>query len=250
MKASEIYGATFIDEIDFIVFDNNLIKIISNNDDTFLLGDKSTLRAYKNIKSNVYYYMPNENNDDYRSQTFKIRSYNCIAKRQLFSLCSASFYESKDMTTLLRRNAEHGINFDDLSEHLEPYKDTNGFYKDKYSAEGIYYLSQDGGFFHAREEKNNDNMISVFLKIYGKNEDNSINNNILVTEVSIVKDFDTKKSIVTTPLEAMDMIFNFDAEKNKALLRWSESQVLREPINANFKVLEDIQKKVNGNNNL
>ncbi|QZN94548.1 hypothetical protein [Symbiopectobacterium purcellii] len=247
VKSSKIYGATSIDGVDYIVFDNNLIKIISNNDDTFLLGDKNTVSVYKNSRSNIYYYMSGGNNDNYRAETFKERSSHCITKRQLFSLCSARFYESKDITTLLRRNSEHSIDFDNLSEHLEPYEDTNGFYKDKHSPERIYYLSQDGGAFHVMEEKNNDDMIPVFFKIYGKNEDNSINNNVLVTDVSIVKDFDTKQAIVTTPLEAMNMVFNLNAEKNKALLKWSESQVSRRPINADYKDLEDIQKKVNKN---
>ncbi|MCW2477621.1 hypothetical protein [Candidatus Symbiopectobacterium sp. NZEC135] len=250
LSSSRIEGAISISDDDFIVFNNKLIKIRSNNDDTFLLGGKNNIRAYKNIKSNTYYYVSDENNDNYRAQNFKIRDYHCIAKRQLFTLCSAKFYESKDITTRLSSNAEHGIHFDKPSDNLEPYADVHGFYKDKNNAEGFYFQSRNGIFFHAREEKNDDKMIPTFFKIYGKKADDSIDNNLLVSDVSIIKDFDTKELIITTPAEAMEMVFHLDSKKEMALSHWNKSRLLRKPINVNFKDLENIQNKINENEDL
>ncbi len=153
LKPSEIDGAISIDGVDFIIFDNKLIKITSNNDDTFLLGNNIKIRAYKNTKKNIYYYISDESNNDYRSQNFKLRDSHCVAKRQLFSICNASFYESKDITALLKRNANYGIHRDKIGESLERYKDVNGFYKDKNPDGGLYFLSQDGFFFMSEKRQ-------------------------------------------------------------------------------------------------
>ena len=250
LKPSEIDGAISIDGVDFIIFDNKLIKITSNNDDTFLLGNNIKIRAYKNTKKNIYYYISDESNNDYRSQNFKLRDSHCVAKRQLFSICNASFYESKDITALLKRNANYGIHSDKIGESLERYKDVNGFYKDKNPDGGLYFLSQDGFFFHVREETEDGNMIPTFFKLYGKKPDDSIDSDFLISDVSIIKDFDTKELIVTTPLEAMQMVFNLEGEKGKELYRWSNNESRSTHMEISGISLDNIQSKIENNEDL
>lgn len=250
LKPSGIDGAISVDGVDFIVFDNKLIKITSNDDDTFLLGDNLKVRAYKNTKKGIYYYITNESDNDYRSQNFKLRDYHCITKRQLFSVCNANFYESKDITKLLKLNADHGIHIDKIGESLEPYKDVNGFYKDKNPDGGLYFLSQDGLFFHVKEETEDGNMIPTFFKLYGKKPDDSIDSNVFISDVSVIKDFDTKKLIVTTPLEAMQMVFNLEGEKSKEVYRWSDNEFRSHHMDTNRVVLDDIQSKIMSNGDL
>ncbi|MCW2482521.1 hypothetical protein, partial [Candidatus Symbiopectobacterium sp. NZEC135] len=197
--SKSIDGAVICEAKEYLPYEDRLISIKANGDDTYILGEltgeEEGIHLYKNQKSNSYYLMPQGAGINSGRQRYKLRSSMCRTKRQIFSLCTADFYESNDISFLLKRNVGAGLKFDSPSEILKPYVGINGFYKDIKLDSKLYYLSNNDVFFHALESPVSDNAIPTYFKLYGKNNDGEINPNFLITDVSIVKDFGTKKII-------------------------------------------------------
>lgn len=149
LHVRDIDGALHINSEDFLPYKNRLLKIRSRGDNTYILGETNSgdggLIIYKNGKSNTYFLFPERKVNKARSKNYRLRAYHCISKRQILSLCNTDFYETKDISTLLKRNQEHGITIDHPDETLMPYVGVNGFYK---SSEGkIFYRFSEGLFF-------------------------------------------------------------------------------------------------------
>ncbi|QZN95543.1 hypothetical protein [Symbiopectobacterium purcellii] len=144
----DIDGAWHINNEDFLPYNNRLLRIRSEGDDTYLLGEAKSsggVVIYKNEKSNTYFLLPERKRDNGSNKNYRLRTNHCIAKRQILSLCNADFYETKGISTLLKRNQDHGITIVHPDESLTPYVGINGFFK---TSEGkIFYRSIEGFFF-------------------------------------------------------------------------------------------------------
>lgn len=247
----EIDGALHINGEDFLPFRNRLLKIRSRGDDTYILGDVNSddggLIIYKNRKSNTYFLFPERNIINDRSKNYRLRASHCISKRQILSLCNTDFYETKDISTLLKRNKDHGITIDHQSETLTPYVGINGFYK---SNDGqIFYRSSEGLFFYAKEKSSNENVIvPEYFVLHGKKPNGIIDDDVELTAVSIIKDFDTKKIIVSTPVEAQETILQIDKKSSIKLLKWLEVEGKRYDVDVDS--LNEIKSRLAQDNNM
>ena len=245
LRSTEIDGAISIDGVNYLIYEDKLIKIISESDEVFFLGNKSNVKIYKNERSRTYYLIPNKFNSLYKSENFKLRNPHCITKRQTLSLCNISFFESKDISVRLVNNNNKGIKFDNPSEHVEPHPDFSFILKDKVNSDVMYYLSEGGMYFHVRQKDVLNGMSQSLFKIYGKNEDNSIDLKYLISDASVIKDFETKKAMVATPEEAMKLVFNLNIEHaNAESLYEAEPDSKRRVIDTNFFTMENIEREV------
>ncbi|MCW2488046.1 hypothetical protein J5069_19270 [Candidatus Symbiopectobacterium sp. NZEC127] len=247
----DIDGALNINNENFLPYKNRLLKITSRGDDTYILGETNSnagnVIIYKNEKSNTYFLFPERRGNSGNNKNYRLRAYHCIAKRQILSLCNMDFYETKDISTLLRRNQDHGIIIDHPDKSMTPYVGVNGFYKN--SGGEIFYRSKEGLFFHAKEKKNNNRaIVPEYFTLHGKNMDGSIDDKMKITAVSIIKDFDTKKIIVSTPVEAQETILGIDKKSSIKLLEWLE--IGGEKYDVDVDKLAEIPKRLSQDNNM
>ncbi|MFT8211091.1 MAG: hypothetical protein ACMZI0_11825 [Symbiopectobacterium sp.] len=149
--SKNIDGAIIFEGVEYIPYDNKLIRITANGDDTYILGDSSakdkSIIICKNPKSTTYFLMPEKATLDSGRESYKPRSSRYLAKRQTFSTCTAGFYESKDISLLLRTHVGAGVKFESPSEILKPYVGINGFFNNIKQENALYYWSNNDVFF-------------------------------------------------------------------------------------------------------
>ena len=226
MKVSpDIKGAVTDEGVNYLYYQNNLIKIHSNNDDTYILGDREeseeNILIYKNMASDTYFKLPVNRK---KWQGLIEKSSRCIVKKQPMSACSVSYFETDRIRHLLDENSNQGIIIEDHHNQLEPYNGFYAIYQKKNNIEELYYKGKGDLFFHVRKNKNNLSSFtpSVFI-IYGKDSKQQINLDYVISSISIIKDFDTKKIIFSTPVEAAENVFDINKKLLEMFIKWQGS---------------------------
>lgn len=219
-----IEGAISNSGYDYLYYDNMFIHIHSNEDGTYILGDindnKNNIIIYKNTESKVYFKIPKSRT---KWQGLKERNGHCIVKRQPLSICTAPYFETGVVNYLLNHYSHEGIIIHNHAEQLEPYHGFRGIYKTRRGdSENLYYHTGINDIFlYARKASDtSSHIVPIVFTIYGKNTREQINLNHIILNVSMIKDFDTKKIIICTPEEAHEYIFNIKRKEFTLHLEW------------------------------
>ncbi|MFT8211092.1 MAG: hypothetical protein ACMZI0_11830 [Symbiopectobacterium sp.] len=77
-----------------------------------------------------------------------------------------------------------------------------------------------------------------------------MNLNFLITDISVIKDFGTKKIIITTPSEAQEMIFSLERDLSDKFLKWQQGNSGGRDFNASGTDLEQLFYKLSINKNM
>ncbi|MCW2486088.1 hypothetical protein J5069_09295 [Candidatus Symbiopectobacterium sp. NZEC127] len=224
-RSQKIDGAYVLDGKYFFLYNNKMIAVTDLGNDYFLLPNErhadDGIFLYKNSRGNTYYSFQ-------KKSGIKINKYNtktlqCKVKRQVPSGCMNAYYETAEFTSLLKRNVDNGIKLFNAKEMLEPYRDLDGFYRNKNDENKLYYFFNDNVYFHASEvDSAEDRIAPVYFKLYGKNAEGEINPSFVISDVCIIKDFYDKKTIVSTPIEAQEIVLDLDKTYSQKLLRWQQ----------------------------
>ena len=226
-----VEGAVRFENEDHFYYQDHLIKVTNNGDDTYTLksaaNKKNEIIVYKNTKSNTYYLLNNKKN--MQNKIIKLR---CISKRQTLSLCNMPYHETSNLKSLLTTNKEHSVTIVNPDETLKPSNLASGIYQNKNNE--LFYHFKDNEYFHCVEEPGDQvDITPLFMTIYGKNENGGINFSSIISRVSVIKDFDTKELIMSTPLEAQELVLNIDKETSRVLLEWQKTNFHGEEITSN-----------------
>ncbi|MCS3433286.1 hypothetical protein [Klebsiella sp. BIGb0407] len=237
--SKNIDGAIKINDVDYIFANEYFTEIHSNGDDTYILGDKKNddknVLVYKNQFGDTYFKMPKIRK---KWQHLVEKPTHCITKRQPTGACAVEYYESYDVSRFLDENSRHSIIINDHQQQLELHNNLEAIYQEKQNSNNLYFKREDNTFFHARKDLSRTSALtpSRFI-IYGKRANQQINPRNIIARICVVKDFDTKKIIFSTPDEAQDTIFNIQHRLSKLFLRMNEQDRIYKDIN-----LEDLDK--------
>lgn len=226
-----IEGAVHFENEDYFLYSDCLINVRSNGDDTYTLrftkDTENEIMVYKNAKSNTYYFLTDEN----RSINRKRKSH-CVSKRQILSVCSTSYHETPNLNLLLKKNKDHAVKIDDPANRLVPSSLVVGTYRNEKN--DLFYHFQGDEYFHCVEEPDEQPfVIPAFITIHGKKENEEIDPSVIISSVSVIKDFDTHEIIMSTPSEAQEIVFNIDAETSRLLLEWQDANFRGDDIDHN-----------------
>lgn len=233
MKVSPNIKGAIIDEgVNYLYYKDSLIQINSNNDDTYTLFDPNdsgnNILIYRNSRSDTYFKLP-RNKKKWHGLIKKSRR--CIVKRQPMATCTLDYFETDRIRALLEKNSAQGIIINDHQNQLEPYEGFYAIYKKKNDDGSLYYKGKDDLFFHVKKtEEIKSSLTPSFFTIYGKNANQQIDLNYVISGVTIIKDFDTKKIIFSTPKEAQENLFDIEKRFSSLVLKWQEEDVVRREI--------------------
>jgi len=218
--------------IDYILCDDKFIQISSNGDDTYIIGDPKNndknILVYRNKFSDTYFKIPRKRRPWY--QLIEKPAY-CRVKRQPGEACAIDYYESHNVGHILEQNDSQSITINDYEQQLESHDNSNAIYQEKGNDNNLYYKVKENTFFHVR--KNLSGMSSVTPSIfimYGKNANQQIDLDNIITRVCVIRDFDTKKIIFSTPDEAQDTILNIPQRLSKLFLKVQEQDRIHRDI--------------------
>jgi len=234
--SKNIDGALSLRGIDYFNINGFLIKVKSYGDDTYTLftDDKNIfpiIRIYKNIRSNTYYLKRNE--DSY-NQVYNTKEISCLAKRQIFSLCGAKYYETTELASLLKKNKEHGVYISHAKEQMDNFENIAGLYRKKDTGE-LFYSYNKNIFFHAiLEHQILPDIIPKYFSIYAKKSTGVIDPSALITPVCILKNFGTKEIIMSTEMEGNRIILGVSAETSNKMLTWNRRNFHGRKLDKNF----------------
>lgn len=223
-KSENIDGAVVNNGFNYIYYKNKLIKIHSNDDDSYILGDtednNKNIKLYKNPESNTYLKASKKIN---KWSGLIRRKDHCIVKRQPLSACHIEFFETTRIRHILSFNSNHGIIIDNYLDTLDTYDNFPAIYNEKNDKTALYYKGEGNIFFHLRKSQYKAfSLTPTQFVIYGKNEDQQINLKYVLSSISIIKDFDTKKMIISTPEEAQKNVFDINIKFSELFLKWQE----------------------------
>ncbi|MFT8211087.1 MAG: hypothetical protein ACMZI0_11805 [Symbiopectobacterium sp.] len=223
--SSDIDSAFFINDNDYFLYQDKMLVVKQLGGDyyTFLddINSEGNIYLYKNKKSNTYYLL--KKNEYKKKWKYNIRNSHCKVKRQIPSGCMNTYCETPELSTLLKRNIHNGFRILNADKKLELYSGIDGFYRSKNDMRSLYYLSSDDVYFHVSEVDNIEERVTpVYFKIYGKNKNEEINHDFLISDICILKDFYDKKTIVRTPIEAQEIALGLDKAYSQKLLRWQQ----------------------------
>ena len=230
--SKNIDKAITVNGIDYILCDDKFIQIHSNGDDTYILGDPKNddknILVYKNQFGDTYFKIPRT-----RKKWYKLveKPTHCIIKRQPEGACAIDYYESHDVSDLLEQNSSQSIIINDYEQQLELHDNFNAIYQEKENNNNLYYNVKDNIFFHVRKNLSGMSSFtpSIFV-IYGRSVDQQINLHNIITKVCVIKDFDTQKTIFSTPEEAQTTIFSIPQRLSKLFLKIQEQDNLYKDI--------------------
>lgn len=233
-----IEGAVRLDDNDYFYYYDRLIKVTNNGDDSFTLHSaidtEKSIIIYKNVKSNTYFNLVDKN----KFNNLKAKLH-CISKRQILSVCNTIHHETSNLSSLLKTNEEHAVIIDTPEETLTPSGLAAGVYKN--SKNELFYYFKDKKFFHCIEAPDQQPDITpVFFTLYGKKNKDDIDLSTIISSVSVIKNFDTRELIMSTPLEAQELVFNIDSATSKILLDWQNANFHGESI-----TIQDINRLPN-----
>ena len=228
----DIDGALLFDGINYIKYKDSFIQIHSNGDDTYILGDRedsnNNILVYKNQASNTYFKISSERK---KWQGLIKKSLHCRVKKQPMSACAIDYIESQRISYILEKSSDHGIVIDDYENKLEPYSNFHAIYKKNDDKKNLYYKGKDNTFFYVRKNKENTSaFIPAMFVIYGKDTNQHIDLENVITSVSVIKDFDSKKIIFSTPAEAQENVFNINKKLSDLFLKWQEEDIIHKDI--------------------
>lgn len=251
--SNNIEKAITANGIDYILSDNKFIQIHSNGDDTYILGDPNNdnrnILIYKNQFSNTYFKIPKTKR---KWQKLIEKPTHCVVKRQPEGACAIDYYESYGISSILEENTSQSIIINDYDQQLESHNNFISIYQDKGNNNNLYYQVKDNIFFHVRKNLSGISSFtpSIFI-IYGKSANQQINLGNIIARVCVVKDFDTKKIIFSTPNEAQKVIFNIPQRLSELFLRMQEqSSIHRDITAADLKKIKEKQSLSNDMDNL
>lgn len=223
-KSQHIDGAIINNKIDYIYYKNKFIKIHSNGDNTYILGDindrEGNIKIYKSPGSDTYFTIPKKIKK-WKGLIAKTRR--CIVKKHPSSVCNTEYFETERISYLLNPNNNHGITINEYQNSL----DNNHFFPNIYNKKGsekeLYYKSEGNYFFHARLNIHKPiSFTPTTFIIYGKDINQQIDYKTIITSISVIRDFDTNKIIFSTPGEAQENIFDIDKKYSDLFLKWQE----------------------------
>jgi len=246
LPSPHIDGAIANSGNDYLYYDNMFIHIHSNDDNTYTLGDindnKNNILMYKNTESKVYFKIPKSRN---KWQGLTEKKDFCIVKRQPLSICTAPYFETSVVNYLVNNHINEGIIINNHAEQLEPYDGFRGIYKARGEDRTnlYYYTGTDDIFLYARTPPDTSSyIVPVVFTLYGKNSRQQINLNSIISNISIVKDFHTKKIIICTPEEAQVYLFDIKRKEFTLHLEWQGLDQIHPEITALD--LEIIQSRI------
>lgn len=216
-----IAGAINFENEHYFSYYEHLIKVTNNGDDTYTLHSAAdankNIVIYKNINSNTYYLLTGK--DRFKNKIIKSH---CITKRQVLDICGVVHHETSNFNSLLNTNLEYAVTIDNHEQILKPSNLVSGVYKNKEN--DLFYHFKDDKYFHCVEEDGvQEDVTPAFISIYGKKDNDDIDFSIFISKVSVIKDFDTKEIIMSTPLEAQELVLNIDVETSLTLLEWQKN---------------------------
>ncbi|RJL50518.1 hypothetical protein D5071_13110 [Pectobacterium carotovorum] len=224
--SSEIAGAISFEGQDYFNVGGTLVKVRKIGYDSYILGEDKQINQsvviYKNERSNTYYLQRNlTRSGDYESKLN--RHSNCIRKRQIFPLCDLSYSKTPRLTSLLKKNKEHAVKIDNPEETLEQFEDLSFIYNKKDKKNELFYYYKDNLYFHAIESPKIGPEISPsYITVYGKKENGEIDKTVSITDVSLIKKFDTAELLMGIPAEAQELIFDVTADVSEKLKKWQD----------------------------
>ncbi|MBS0849643.1 hypothetical protein [Citrobacter sp. JGM124] len=227
-KSEDIEGAITINDNSYIYYKHDFIKAHSKYDGRYILGDEtddfSNIFIYKNIGSRTYYSIPKTKPK--WSELFR-KSHHCIAKRQPLSMCNTEYFETERIRYLLTQHNNHRITINNYQDILSPHKEIPGIYKKNNSEDEFYYKYEGDDFFHVRLNKDHEiSFTPAFFIIYGKTPEQKIDLNSVISGVNIIKDFDSKKIIFSTPRETQESVFDINKKISDMYLKWQEQDTV------------------------
>lgn len=224
IDSKDIDGAIKINGIDYVYSNEYFTEIYSNGDDTYILGDPKNddknILVYKNQFGDTYFKIPKTRK---KWQHLNKKTTHCITKRQPIGACAVEYYESHDVSRFLEENSSHSIKINYYQQKLESHNNLDVIYQEKSNSNNLYYKKEDNTFFHVRKDLSSVSSLipSIFI-IYGKNANQQIDLNNVIARICVVKDFDTKKIIFSTPDEAQETILNIRQRMSKLFLKINE----------------------------
>ncbi|GLY59173.1 hypothetical protein Pcaca05_00310 [Pectobacterium carotovorum subsp. carotovorum] len=224
--SSKIEGAVSFEGQDYFNVGGSLVKVRKIGYDSYILGEDKQINQsvviYKNERSNTYYLQRNlTRNGDYESKLN--RRSNCVRKRQVFSLCDLSYSRTPKLTSLLKKNKEHVVKIDNPEETLEQFEGVNFLYNKKNKINELFYYYKDNLYFHAVESpKIGSEIVPSYITVYGKKENGEIDTSVSITDVSLIKKFDTAELLMSIPTEAQELILDLTADVSEKLKKWQD----------------------------
>lgn len=159
------------------------------------------------------------------------KSTHCITKRQPAGACAVEYYESHGVGHFLEENSSQSIIINDYDQYLELHDNFDAIYQEKQNGNNLYYKRKDNTFFHVKKELSNISSFTPHIfTIYGKNANQQIDLENDIIKLCVVKDFDTKKIILSTPREAQETIFDIPEKLSDAFLTMNEQNGLHKDI--------------------
>ncbi|WP_300000486.1 hypothetical protein [uncultured Cedecea sp.] len=251
LPSPHIEGAISNSGNDYFYYDNMFIHIYSNNDGTYTIGDindKNNILAYKNAQSTVYFKIPKSRG---KWQGLKEKKEDCIVRRQPLSTCTAPYFETSVVNYLVNNHIDEGITIDNPTEQLEPYAGFRGIYRARRGDRNslYYYTGVDNIYLHASPPSDTSSyIVPVVFTLHGKDSRQQINRNVVISNISIVKDFDTKKIVICTPEEAQEYILDIKRKEFSLHLEWQGGDQIHPEVTA--WELEKIHSKMSFLNDL
>lgn len=223
-NSRDIDGAFFFNNENYIIYKDDYIPIYSNGDNTYILGDRDynehNILIYKHEDSNTYYKMPINKK---KWQGLIERTMHCRVKRQPMSSC-VDYFETERLQYLLEKNKQDGIIIEDYQNKLEQHDHFRSIYRKKDDANTLYYRSKDNIFFYVKQNtKKTSSPIPATFILYGKNSNQQIDLENVMTSISVIKDYDSKKIIFSTPKEAQENVFDINKKLSEMYLQWQEN---------------------------
>jgi len=244
IRSPHIDGAVTNRGNDYFYYDDVFIRIHSNDDETYTLGDihdnKNNIVIYKNTDSDTYYKI-SKNRSEWQGLIKRKR--HCIAKRQPLSVCSINYSESPGVQHILNKNRREGIIIKNYEDTLVATGKYHAIYKKIGDESGLYYKWDDDIFFHVRENTDLQSALApIAFIIYKKNSREQIDLNSEIVSISAMKDFNTKEIIFSTPEEAEIISLNIKGQKEKIKSEWEQTNIVRRKITSAEQ--QDIARKI------
>ncbi len=224
--STKIDGAINFENEDYFNIGNSLVKVREMGYDIYHLGDDKymgqSVVIYKNDRSNTYYLQKSLTKNGAHEYK-KSKNRNCLSKRQIIPLCDLPYSKSTELKNKLKINKEHAVKIDNPEEMLEKLDGMESIYKKKGTDHELYFHYKENSYFHAVETpRRSSEIVPPYISIYGKKENGEINTFVDITDVCLVKKYDTEELYISTPSEAQELVLAIPLEESDNLLKWQK----------------------------